>query len=56
MQGQDHEKKVSETGSSKRGHPIETAATPPNPDPPAGGAVRPPYGGPEGGKGHHDKK
>jgi hypothetical protein len=56
MQGQTDEKKVSKSDSSKRHHPIETAPTPPNPDPPVDGTVRPPYGGPGGGKGHHKKK
>jgi hypothetical protein len=56
MQDQTGEKKVSKSDSSKRHHPIETTPTPPNPDPPVDGTVRPPYDGPGGGKGHHKKK
>ena len=56
MQGQGHEQNGSESEYGKRHHPIENPPSPPNPDPPVNGAARPPYGGPEGGKGHHDKK
>jgi hypothetical protein len=56
MQNQTGEKKAPKSDYSKRDHPIETASTPPNPDPPVSPPVRPPYEGPGGGKGHHGKK
>lgn len=54
MQDQTGEK-IFESDYNKRDHPIETASTPPNPDPPANGTVRPPYD-PPGGEKNHGKK
>jgi|GEM_PF-3272497 len=56
MQDQNHEKKASESGYGKRHHPIENPPSPQNPDPPPDPVVRPPYGGPGGGRERKDKK
>jgi hypothetical protein len=56
MQDQGNEEKASESNYGKRHHSIDTPPSPPNTDPPAGGDARPPYGGPDGGKEHKNKK
>jgi hypothetical protein len=56
MQNQTAEKNVSKSDSSKRHHSIDTPPTPPNQDQQQNGAVKPPFDGPEGGKGRRHKK